>query len=68
MYCRGSTLNNQELRYHARSKDSEGTTSSARNTGRDNKRGQAQNVDDVETLFPLTDADGCREMKCQRVS
>ena len=67
MYCRGSTLKNQELRYHARSKDSEGTASCACNTGRDNKRGQAQNMDDVETLFSLTDADGCREMKCQRV-
>ena len=38
MYCRGSTLNIQELRYHVRSKDSDGTTSCACNTGRDSKR------------------------------
>ena len=49
---------------NVRSKDSEGTTSCACNTGRDNKKRQAQNMDDVETLFSLNDADGCREMKC----
>ena len=38
------------------------------NTGRDNKREQVQNMDDAQTLFSLDDADGCREMKCQRVS
>ena len=46
----------------ARSKDSEGTTSRACNTGRDNNRGQAQIMDEVQTLFCLTDADDCREM------
>ena len=51
-----------------RSNDSEGTASCACNTGRDNKRGQDQNMDDTQTLFSLNDADGCREVKCQRVS
>ena len=37
-----------------------------RATGRDNKKGQY--IDDAQTLFSLDDADGCREMKCQRVS
>ena len=52
----------------ARRKDSEGTPSCACNIGRDNKMGKAQIMDDVQTLFCLTDADGCREMRCQRVS
>ena len=51
-----------------RSEDSEGTTNRACNTGRDNKRRQAQYMDDAQTLLSLNDADGCREMKCQRVS
>ena len=61
-------LKNQELRYHVLSEGSEGTTNRACNTGRDNrKRGQAQYMDDAQTLFSLDNADGCREMKCQRV-
>ena len=42
----------------ARSEDSEGTTNRACNTGRDNKRGQVQYMDDAQTLFSLNDADG----------
>ena len=68
MYCRGSTLNNQELRSHVRSEGSKGTANRACNTGRDNKRGQVPNMDDAQTLFSLDDADGCREVKCQRVT
>ena len=37
-------LNNQELRYHVRSKDSERTTNRACNTGRDNKKGDKLNT------------------------
>ena len=45
----------------------EGTTNRACNTGRDNKKRQDQYMDDAQTLFSLNDADGCREMKGQRV-
>ena len=48
-----NTEKTKELRHHVRSEDSVGTTSSACNTGRDNKTGQAQNMDDEETLFFL---------------
>ena len=53
MYCRGSILKSQELRYHVRSEDSEGTANRACNTGRDNKRGQVQHMDDAQTLCVL---------------
>ena len=60
---------------NARSKDSEETTSCACNTGRDNRMGQTQIMDDVQTLFCLTDAasmhldaDSYPRMRCQCVS
>ena len=42
--------------------------SCAQHWQRQQEKRQAQYMDDAQTLFSQNDADGCREMKCQRVS